>query len=449
MGFEPVYSDLEKKLCELQSYKAVSGILQDSVLHDLQCIDVLKMIAHKKAIILYDTGLGKTYIASTVFKMLHNKNPKIKFIMFVTKNQLLQTPQKIKRLTNLSVISTDGSTDSIASFVENALKYTINLVTYSSLENKTFLDFIYDNRDRYDCIIIDEAHKLNNFVNASSANIIYSMVKNFEYAYALTATPITRNIEQLARLASIFDYETYHDYHKLEMALKYKNYSMENDPCFFINRCAKDFGRVTQPKGVIVWMDPMPYQQEDYSSDVFTLCKGEGAIEQATDLAQLIKFNEGKRGLVYINRHATREWVLPFLDKYGITYRCINGKTSASEREQILNEFNNEKSIDVIITSVTEALDLDCDYVIFYEFTVDIKQMIGRAQRGFEDKELFVFYMLTKNTREVDYFYNNIFKRCELAAYVLSKDYSEVLSLEDELLENLTCTEQFTYYGMG
>lgn len=447
MSFRPVYSELEKKLCRLQSYKAISGILENDILHDLQSIDILKMIAHKKAIVLYDTGLGKTYLASTVIKMLHNRNPKMKFIMFVTKNQLLQTPQKIKKLTGLSVMSTDGEYDSVNSFINIALGYTVNLVTYSCLENQTFLDFLYENKNRYDCIFIDEAHKLNNFVKATTANIIYSMVKNFEYRYALTATPITTNLEQLARLASIFDYDTYHDYHKLELALKYKSYSMDDDPCFFINRCAKDFGRVTPPKGIIVWIDPMDYQREDDKTDIFKLCKGEGAEEQATDLAQLIKFNDGKRGLVYINRHATREWVLPYLDKYGITYRCINGKTSEKDRKHILKEFNENKSIDVIITSVTEALDLDCEYVIFYEFTVDIKQMIGRAQRGFADKKLFVFYMITRYTREVDYFYNNIFKRCELAAHVLHKDYSEITDLEDELLENLTCPVQFQYCG--
>ena len=73
--------------------------------------------------------------------------------------------------------------------------------------------------------------------------------------------------------------------------------------------------------------------------------------------------------------------------------------------------------------------------------------MIGRAQRGFTDKNLFVFYMITDKTKEVDYFYNNIYKHCEVASYVLKKDYSEVLDLEDELLEHLTHPEQYVYWG--
>lgn len=447
MRFSPAYSSLERELCKMSSCKAVSKILEDSNLHDLQSIDVLKMLAHKHAIAIYDTGLGKTFLASAIMKMLHNKEHNSKTIMFITKNQLLQTPQKIKRLTELEVIGTDGTKDSVKRFVNDALNYDVSLATYSCLESRQFLDFFYEHRNDYNCIIIDEAHKLNNFVSANVGAKLYAIIKQFEYAFGLTATPITTDIEQLARLASIFDSKTYHEYHDLQIAFQYHSYAIEDDPCFFVSRNASAFGRVTPPKGIIVWIDPMPYQMEAQYGQLADMCKGEGATEQAESLAQLIQFNAGKRGLVYINRHSVREWVLPFLDHAGITYRCINGKTPHDDRKSILKEFNEDKSIDVIITSVTEALDLDCDYVIFYEFTADIKQMIGRAQRGFTDKDLFVFYMITRKTREVDYFYNNVFKRCEIASYILHKDYSEVLNLEGELLDNLTHPEQYEYTG--
>ena len=448
--FNTYYTSLEKKLCSMKSCKAVSKVLEQDNLHDLQSIDVLKMLAHKHAIAIYDTGLGKTFLASAIMKMLHNKEHKSKFIMFVTKNQLLQTPYKIKRLTNFDVICTDGTKDSIQNFIGKAMDCDVTLVTYSCLASQAFLDFFFEHRNDYNCIIVDEAHKLNNFVTADVGAKLYEIIKKFEYAYALTATPITTDIEQLARLASIFDSETYHDYHGLQMAFKYNFYRISDDPCFFVSRNADAFGRVTAPHGIIVWTDPMPFQIDAEYSELSYLCKGEGATEQAEALAQLIQFNKSngnERGLVYINRHKVREWVLPFLDEAGITYRCINGKTPNDERQKTLKEFNEEKTVDVVITSVTEALDLDCDYVIFYEFTANIKQMIGRAQRGFTDKDLFVFYIITDKTKEVDYFYNNVYKRCEIASYVLRKDYSEVLDLEDELLEHLTHPEQYVYKG--
>ena len=131
--------------------------------------------------------------------------------MFVTKNQLFQTPHKIKRLTNFDVIGTDGTKDSIQNFIGKAMDYDVTLATYSCLASQTFMDFFFEHRNDYNCIIVDEAHKLNNFVTADVGAKLYEIIKKFEYAYALTATPITTDIEQLARLASIFDSETYHD----------------------------------------------------------------------------------------------------------------------------------------------------------------------------------------------------------------------------------------------
>lgn len=45
--FKTNYTDLERKLCGMESCKAVSKVLEQDNLHDLQSIDVLKMLAHK------------------------------------------------------------------------------------------------------------------------------------------------------------------------------------------------------------------------------------------------------------------------------------------------------------------------------------------------------------------------------------------------------------------
>lgn len=134
-----------------------------------------------------------------------------------------------------------------------------------------------------------------------------------------------------------------------------------------------------------------------------------------------------------MNQHSIRNWILPFLDKEGIKYSCINGNTPGDERQRIMKQFNEEKSLDVIITSVTTAIDLDCDYVIFYEFTVNVKQMIGRAHRGLGDKDLDIVYIITEDSDEVDYFMNNIWARCEMIRDVLGQDYSEMEDVERDI----------------
>lgn len=166
------------------------------------------------------------------------------------------------------------------------------------------------------------------------------------------------------------------------------------------------------------------------------LCKGEGATNQVNALVKLIKERKDKRGLVYINQHAIRSWVLPFLDSAGIKYNCINGHTKQADRERIMDEFNIQKSLDVVVTSVTTAIDLDCDYVIFYEFTPLLKQMIGRAHRGLGDKHLDIIFMLTEDSCEVDYFVDNIVSKSLLAQTILHKSYSEVEDAYNRIQEH-------------
>ena len=138
----------------------------------------------------------------------------------------------------------------------------------------------------------------------------------------------------------------------------------------------------------------------------------------------------GERGLVYINQHVIREWVLRFLDNAGIRYGCINGKTSKLEDEEVMDKFNNKKDLDVVITSVTEAIDLDCDWVMFYEYTVNVAQMIGRASRGLKDKTLKVYFMITEDTGELRYFYDNIYSVSEVIQKVVGKRYDAVFDVK-------------------
>ena len=159
---------------------------------------------------------------------------------------------------------------------------------------------------------------------------------------------------------------------------------------------------------------------------MFELCKGDGAIPQVRKLVEVIKDREGKRGLVYVNQHSVRQWILPFLDEAGIKYACVNGNTKMKERAEIMRQFNEEKSLDVVVTSVTTALDLDCDFVVFYEFTVEVKQMIGRAHRGLGNKDLDVIFIITTDTCEIDYFYDNIFSISMEVKSLLHQDFSEL-----------------------
>ena len=208
------------------------------------------------------------------------------------------------------------------------------------------------------------------------------------------------------------------------------------DKAFFINRAAKDLGRVTDPRGYVISVSPSPHQVhcELGGVELFQMCKGDGAVNQVNALIELIaeKKQQNDRGLVYISQTTVLRWVCKNLDKTDIRYACINGGTSMEVRSKIEESFATG-SYDVILTSVTTAIDLDCEYVVFYEFTVLVNQMIGRAVRGLKPKELDVYFIITKDTNEENYFINNIFAKCQLIRDILGKENSAVDNVAQHL----------------
>lgn len=428
--------EIEKSLAQMNSFDAISNVLDGVTLHPLQCIDVMKMLYSRRAIVSYDTGTGKTLLASAAMQLLWREDPGRKFIIFGIKDQLQQTPKKIEGLTGRAVLASAADAKSVGELLSGGrfLNYPVLLLTHDCLRNHVLMKEIWKRKEEFFGVFIDEAHKLNNKAFAKSADVIDGIARSFDYCIAMTATPFTTEILQLAKLASIVGYSKYPNYKKLCRDIEHGYFSVKEDPLFFINRNGKELGRQSEYVGRILWVPAMAHQHNEAGgNELLELCKGEGAVRQAEALASLCKGYQGKRGLIYVNQHAVREWILPYLAQAGIKYRCINGMTSPSARGSIMDEFNLEKSVDVIVTSVTTAIDLDCDYVVFYEFTTNVKQMIGRADRGLAGKVMDVWYVLTKGSYEPFYFYEHIVARSELQAKILDKEIKEIQTIAQDV----------------
>ena len=419
------------------SYKALEDVLVGVKLKGLQTVDALGALYREKSIISYDTGMGKTYMAAAIIKMLLNEDPGRGFIILIKKKQITQTSKKISDCLGLPVLVTTGMQKDVQNTIVSGkyLDYHVLMITHSTLESQLFVKTLLKDRDKFCCLIIDEAHNLNNTTDASSADVLKGMCRAFRYRFALTATPITSDIKQYARLAHMLDPDTYPNASMLASKMKRGSFSIKQDPLFFIERTRLDFGVNFKIHGEPIFVEPMEHQIGAMGTDMVEICKGEGAVNQANALVDFIleHKNRGERGLVYVNRHSIRNWILPFLNEAGIKVGCINGFTSRSEDEKTMDDFNNTKQLDVVITSVTEAIDLDCDWVMFYEFTVNVEQMIGRSYRGFDDKELWVYFMFTYDTGEIEAFQRNIYTRSELIKRVLGKTYWAVFDTERKI----------------
>lgn len=435
-------TELERELIRLQSFDAADNILHGIKLHPLQIADVLKMIYSKRAIVRYDTGTGKTLLAAAAMKLLWNEDSSRKFIMFVKKDQCLQTPKKLQDALGRPVIATSADEKSVRRVIESGewLQYPLVLLTHNCLDNNRVMREVFKHRSEFCGVIIDEAHVVNNKGFAQVADVVSGLVSQFEFCWALTATPILTNPLQLAKLASVVDPKRYPKYPILAKALKQGEYSIAADPLFFINRTAEELGRHSKYVGRIVWVEPMPHQVVvESDGNPMVHWKGDGAVNQAKALVSLLLAMKGKRGLVYVRQHAIRQWIEGFLREAGIRYDCINGYV-VKERPEIIRRFNEEKSLDVLLTSVTTAIDADCDFVVFYEFTVELKQMIGRADRGLEGKTVDVFYLITRGCDEPAWFKEKIYDRDEMIRTILGTDSRELESVAKELeSEVLTC----------
>lgn len=431
---------------ELPEFQAFSECLNGTLLDGFQTVDILRtllrVVDNKPVILTQDTGLGKTLIVSGVMRLLVNEVPARRFIMFVEFNQLNQTPADLRKYTGLSVLAMQATQQDIEDKLlgRDFLRYQVLMLTHDCLNNPMIMNILYQNKEAYYGIIVDEAHRLSNFESSSSAFMMRAILRNYKCRIGMSATTITSNVKQLADLAYMFDWENYSDRAELTRQMNGGYSPIKTDPYYFINRRRKDLGMEATYDKYIHKVPPMPHQTPEVlgkrkvpGSDLMRLMKGKGATNQVKKLVNLILSARPDQGLVYIREHAIREWVLPFLDEVGIKYACINGRTSLRERGHIQQKFKEGK-YDVVITSVTRSLNLPADYIVFYEYCNDIQQMLGRAHRGLNPKAIALHFIFTQGTAEIEHFLEYSYRRSILWQEILGKDYSELIAVGDKLL---------------
>lgn len=436
-----VSRELQLKLLRLNSFNAFSKVLDGYNLEDFQCIDTLVALSQERCIIRYDTGMGKTLIASAIMRLLKKEVPSRKFIFVMKNAQMIQTPKKIIESTGLKVTATTAEQQQIDAkmLTRNFTENDVLMITHECLNSNVVMEVLHRNRKHFCGIVIDEAHELNNYLTADRSSMLVSMVKCFRFCYALTATPITTNEAQLANLMHIVDHKRCPSAKAIEKGLRNGNPAeiLSCYPGLIISRTRKDLGILNELRGYVDVVQPTPFQLQEANRsgvNLFNILKGEGADPQIERLISIIKGYKARnqKGLVFINQHLIRENLLPHLAKAGINFECINGKTKMTDRKEIMHKFNVENSLDVIITSVTTSVDLDCDFIYFYEFTTDVQQMIGRGTRGLNPKVMDIRWMITDKTPEVQYFLDKIVLRSLMIKAILNIDVS---SIEEAMIQ--------------
>lgn len=423
-----------KDIIDRKSVYALRYVLNGYVLEDFQTVDALTAIVRKVAVLSHDTGMGKTVIASAIIKMLHNQDPNRKFLFVCKVAQFIQTPKDLAKATGLKVLAVSSKREDLENYIHSLefVDYDIVVLAEEVFSDPAVVYTLRLTNALFTAIFIDEAHEMTNYLESDRAAMLKALLPYYEYRFALTATPMTTSLDQFSRLLQMLEPGQFKG-RVVTLTNYLKSYSLESDyPGLYIRRSRRDIGVPNLYENKIVFVDPMPDQVGVSGNGMFLKTKGPGALNQVNKLIEIIKEESEtpqplrRKGLVYIWRHEVREWVESKFKEAGIKYACINGKTSRKNKRLYQEQFN-KGDLDVIITSVTTSLNLDCDYVIFYEFTVDAKQFIGRSERGLISKKIRIYYMFTKDTGEIEFFLHNIYERSLVISSVLQKDYNMLI----------------------
>ena len=460
--------DIYNDVVNLKSYDAIANIIDGVTLVNEQTKAIVQCLYNGKALIRGETGTGKTLLSTALMLLIRNRFRKMgkssKFIFIAKASQLIQTPKKLVNGTDMKITYMSGEKEQISSFINSSRFDTsdIIMITHQGLESIELMYYLYTKRKEITGIFIDEAHDLCNYHGSIRAEMLKRMCAPTPYVYALTATPITSNVKQLLQLLTIVD--------PVQLpTISCARYVLDNDEKLNYLRhmiVTMDKKKANAKVKLIPrrhFVKPTKLQIEvaeeerkknieramklglpEYviktlplvaNRNIFLSTRGEEAIPQKCKVLEIINnyLDEGKKGLIYIWNSEIRDPLLKFLVDSGIKADVIYGNTKTKDSKRIMEEFANGE-LDVVLTSRTEAVDLESDYVIFYEFTKKIEQMIGRAYRGFGDKTLYLDFIFTKDVGEEEYFYNEIYVSSRVAKNIFDLQDSEIAKAMDNVV---------------
>lgn len=410
----------------MKGLQSLGNVLPGVEMPTFQLQGLEAVFTNKKMLLAFDTGTGKTFTYSGIVRGLLNANPEGKHILVIINDSIPQVPNDVRNLTSVSVETFDGTAESAGRLRFFWDRTSIICLTLEALRVFGIAKFLFDHLPEIESFTIDEAHHVSNWDSSDTAFMIRSLVRCIPYVVELTATPMTSRSKQYYRLMNLLDRDM--SPHRDESFLnKYV------DRYLPVNR--SEYGLKGNYKSELVVVNPTLDQIGPQHGIVFRKIKGSGAVPQANALVDVVrrKLSQKKRVLVYVHYHDSREWIEYNFNVAGIAFTSLHGKLkNRKERQEALEKYRSG-SVDVLITSVTESLNIDADVVIFYEFTTLVKQVIGRAHRGLNEKTLEIVFIITRDSEEVAYFMKYIYSRSLTIQRLLHKDYSELVEIGQKL----------------
>ncbi len=420
-------------------------------LKDEQQEGVQFLLSRLRAILVFQTGLGKTNTLATAFRHIQEAREDVMGIIICPVNAI--------SIFKKELLGVGFKKSEIGSIYKDNVFYNINnnkviIISYSFLPN--YFEVIKDIHSRgYKTIVmIDEVHKLC-AGKTNTRKLFEELQPYFSATWGATATPILNDEEGLYNLISYFDktifgnktkfYNRYVDFVLKDIFVKggggrrkkvrdirgFKNYNelreklnqvclirgIEYNVQFYYlgkditNEEANLYEEAS--KGIIgdekKDFGARMHDLQRVVNNVYEYGSIEGNISKEELLLETIEvvLSKDYSPLIYAEYHLTIERLIDLLNenksRLGIeTIYTITGKTPPKDRQYI--EKNLKPRDIVLITSAgTQSLNLQkSNTVIFYDIPFPIGicvQVIGRVTRmdsKFDSQHIFVLY--TRNT---------------------------------------------------
>lgn len=433
-----ILEELENEYIEELKY-----VVRGRVLAPFQTKCIAYALINKKCIISADTGLGKTGIASGLINCVNQKQVGFHWVVICPAFNLVQTADELaESMYSSKVVSTNNQSFSIDWFINmNINDWDVAVISYEALTNMKLQEYLLSIREYVQGIIVDESQLVCNLTGTAS-QLLKSMSIQMEYMIMLTATPIRVNVGQFIKQIHMLDSKVFGS--ELSLAI---NYYTEFDEDYkpvgvrnldrLLQKIDGKYISITRSeinlKGNYTVNPLLVTPDKDYTNvsrkDIPKLVKGDPDGCAVRALLQEVKDykDTNLKGLIYVNLNNNKEMVKEYLTLSGISCEILDGEhtKTAKSKEEVKKRFR-EGELDCLITNLTVGLNLQCDYIVFYELTFDFKQMLGRGERGLKANDLFLTFIVVNDTEDVIIFYENVYNRAKLLGEVCGKDITEI-----------------------
>lgn len=453
----------------------------------------LKILEQYKlgGILADDMGLGKTVqVLALLLDYKENENHPLPSIVITPSSLALNWKSEIEKFTDgMKVLVMGGTLEDRRKKIDNINNYDLIITSYDLL--KRDIEYYEEKNYIFKYQIADEAQYIKNS-NTQNAKALKSI--NAQIKFALTGTPIENS---LAELWSIFDYImpgylfTYKKFKQLYEIpiIKDNDQNMINklkmmiEP-FVLRRVKKEVLKELPEKSVTILNSEMEGEQLKIYMSYLAQARNEAiqeinnnGIEKSqikilallTRLRQICchpslfienytgessKLNQcieivkdavkgGHKILIFSGYTSMFNIIEGNLNKEGIKYYKLTGKTKVDERVSLVEDFNNNEDVKVFLISLkaggTGLNLIGADMVIHYDPWWNMSaenQATDRAYRIGQKNNVQVYKLITKNSIE-EKIYNLQEKKSKLIDSMLSTETTFINKLSKEDIMNL------------